>query len=213
MKLYNQIELSSLLSKNPVILECGSNIGTDTLCMLKDYPNAQLHCFEPDPRNIITFKEATAEYNDRCTLHEIAIANEDGFIQFHQSYGRSPSKPQRDHVYSSTIKDPKPQIKLHPWLKYKEPIQVKVMKFDTWLKTVNIPTIDFMWTDVEGAEEEVILGGTELLKRLHYLYIEYNDFESYGGRITSTGILRLLPKYKLIKKWSCDMLLCNEQWQ
>jgi len=212
MKLYKQIELGALLSENPVILECGSNNGKDTLCMLKDYPTARLYCFEPDPRNVAIFKKAVAGFEDRCTLYEIAIANTDGFIAFRQSYGRRPHRPKSEFIFASTIKDPKPQMKLHPWLKYKEPIQVKAIKLDTWLKTVDIPTIDFMWTDVEGAEEEAILGGTELLKKLHYLYIEYNDFESYGGRITSNDILELLPNYKLVKKWKYDMLLHNEQW-
>lgn len=213
MRLYDQIELDTLLSDNPVILECGSSDGGDTLRFLRDYPKARVFCFEPDPRNIIDFKKATAEYSDRCFLYEVAITNEDGSIQFRQSYGKSPVNPDHDHMYSSTIKDPEPQMRIHPWLKYKEPIQVKTMKLDTWLKNVSISAIDFMWVDVEGAEEELISGGTELLKKLHYLYIEYNDFENYGGRITSKDILRLLPNYVLVKKWTFDLLLYNKQWE
>jgi len=213
MKLYDQIELGTLLFDNPVILECGSNDGTNTLQFLNDYPKAQVFCFEPDPRNVVSFRKATVEYIDRCFLYETAITDKDGFIQFHQSYGRSKKHPNRDHMYSSTIKDPVPQMKIHPWLKYKKPIQVKTMKLDTWLKGVGISFIDFMWADVEGAEEELILGGTEFFRRLHYFYTEYSDRENYGGRITSKDILKLLPDYELVHKWKNDMLLHNKRIQ
>lgn len=211
MRLYNQIELGTLLSDNPVILECGADHGSTTLRFLKDYPKAYLFCFEPDPRNAANFRKAIVAYNDRCTLYEVAVTDEDGFIQLHQSYGRSKKFPNRDHTYSSTIKDPKPQIKIHSWLKYKEPIQVKAMRLDTWLEGTGIPLIDFMWVDVEGAEKELILGATEVLKRLRYLYIEYNDFRNYGGRITSKDIMGLLPQYELVQKWKNDMLLHNRR--
>lgn len=212
MKLYDQVELGTLLSDNPVILECGANDGTDTLRFLKDYLKARVFCFEPDPRNVVNFKKATAEYSDRCFLYEVAITDKDDSIQFYQSYGRSSKHPERDHMYSSTIKGIEPHMKKHPWLKYRKPIQVETMRLDTWLKNVSIPFIDFMWADVEGAEEELILGGTEFFKKLHYLYIEYDNHESYGGRITAKDICRLLPNYSLVYKWSNDMLLCNKKW-
>lgn len=212
MKLYNQIELGLLLSDNPVIVECGADHGLTTLQFLNDYPKAKLFCFEPDPRNAVNFRKATIDYSNRCTLYEAAVTDKDGFVEFNQSYGRSSKHPNREHVYSSTIKDPQPQMKLHPWLKYKKPIQVKAIRLDTWLSNVNINTIDFMWVDVEGAEENLILGGTKTFEKLHYLYIEYNDNENYGGRITSQDILNLLPDYELIWKWPCDMLLCNINW-
>lgn len=212
MKLYNQIELGLLLSDNPIIVECGADHGLTTLQFLKDYLKAQLFCFEPDPRNAANFRKATAEYSNRCTLFEAALTDKDGFVQFYQSYGRSSKHPDREHVYSSTIKDPRPQMKIHPWLKYKEPIWVKAIKLDTWLYSVHIPVIDFMWVDVEGAEGNLIQGGTELFKRLHYLYIEYNDNENYGGRITSNDILNLLLDYDLLYKGLNDMLLCNRKY-
>ena len=212
MRLYNQLELGLLLSDNPIIVECGADHGLTTLQFLKDYPKAQLFCFEPDPRNAVNFRKATIDYIDRCILYEVAITDKDGFVEFHQSYGRSSKHPNREHVYSSTIKDPTPQMKIHSWLKYKSSIQVKAIRLDTWLKTTKINSVDFMWADVEGAEENLIFGGTETLKKLHYLYIEYNDNENYGGRITSNDILNLLPDYVLLYKWANDMLLCNLKW-
>jgi hypothetical protein len=48
----------------------------------------------------------------------------------------------------------------------------------------DISFIDFIWADVQGAEEDLILGGLDTLrKRTKYLFTEYNNSEMYEGQI------------------------------
>lgn len=213
MKVHGQVELNTLLSSNSVILECGSNDGKTTLSFLKDHPQVRVFCFEPDPRNIIKFKTNVRRFDNRCTLYEVALTDKDVPVLLHQSSGRASKHPQ-DYVHtdSNTIKDPKPHMKIHPWLRFDNTIQVEGMRLDTWLSSVDIPLIDFMWADVEGAEENLITGGLKVFERLHYCYTEYSDHENYGGRITSYEILKLLPDFELVHKWANDMLLHNKKW-
>lgn len=219
MKLYKEIDIATLLELDvPVILEIGANNGLTTKEFGQTFQEARLYCFEPDERVIPKFKCNTAQFGNRCKLYEIAITNMDGHVSFRQSSGRSNKKPEGYvHMYSSTIKGVANMLKKHKWIRYSEPIQVPCMRLDTWIKDKDIPKIDFIWADVEGAEEDLILGGFETLKRTHYFYTEYRDDSTYEGQITSDDIIALLPNFELVKKWkippSHDMLLHNKNWE
>ena len=41
--------------------------------------------------------------------------------------------------------------------------------------------IDLIWADVQGAEADLIEGGTEALRRTRYFYTEYNNQELIRG--------------------------------
>ena len=69
----------------PVILDIGANDGSTTLSFLKEFPNAKIYAFEPDPRAVAKFK---AQIEDqRVQLFEIAIGSTDGKAEFHVSSG------------------------------------------------------------------------------------------------------------------------------
>lgn len=215
MKLYNEIDIRTLItSTTPVIVECGSNNGSTTVKFLDIFPQAQVFCFEADPRTIAIFKNQVKKYGNRCKLYEVAVTNKDGYVPFYQSYGTASGHPKGSvHMDASTIKGIEPMLKKFDWLRYKEPIQVVAMKLDTWLGSTDVSYIDFMWVDVEGAEGDLILGGTETLKRTHYFYTEYKDDMNFSGGVSSGDILNLLPDFELVKKWEYDMLLHNKNWR
>ncbi len=76
----------SLLEKSdPVILDIGCNDGTDTQHFLNLCPQAQLYCFEPDPRAIARFRKKLGPSLDKVKLLEIAISDRNGVIEFHPS--------------------------------------------------------------------------------------------------------------------------------
>lgn len=213
VKLQDEIYIKSLISTDtPTIVECGSNDGRTAKGFLATFPEARLFCFEPDPRNIAKF--VRRGYTSQTKLYGVAVCDRDGMVQLFQSYGRTSDKPKDyQHTDSSSIKDVSKlaeKLKLS-WLKFKPPIEVEAVRLDTWLKSVDVDIIDFMWVDIEGAENDMIAGGTETMKRTHYLYTEYNDDGVFGGGSDSEGILKLLPDFELVKKWKCDMLLHNKK--
>jgi hypothetical protein len=64
--------------------------------------------------------------------------------------------------------------------------------------------------DVQGAEDLVIKGGRELLRRTKFIYTEYNNSEMYEGQLNLDGILDLLgDSWELIEVFDNDILLKN----
>jgi len=212
IKLDKELKVTELLPfDNPIVVECGAHNGDTARCFLERFPRIQYFCFEPDPRNILAFRERVND--SRCKLYEAAVADIDGQITFRQSAGTPPGHPEDYvHTFASTIKGIERHKQCHPWVRFKDPIQVKAVKLDTWLVEEGIDSIDFLWADVEGAEEELIKGGIETLKRTHYFYTEFDNNQNFGGRITLPMIQQLIPDFELVEQWPYDALFHNKNW-
>lgn len=171
-----------LRKDNPVVLEIGTATGEDTASFLKEFPNIQLYCFEPDPRCIEIHNKKIKD--ERCKLYEVAISDVDGQVEFHQSGGQKPNFDRgSDWKYSSSIRKPKEHLKLVSWCNFEKKIIVQTQKLDTWFQDNEIEEIDFIWADVQGAEENLIKGGLKTLDRTKYFYTEYDNKEMYEGQI------------------------------
>lgn len=207
-RLNEDIRIKEILNKdNPVILECGANRGRTTKNILECFPHCKVFCFEPDPRSIAEFK--INHQNSTCKLVEAAVSDVDGIITFNQSY--RVGEGSHVHCDSSTIKETSNHRKLYSWLRYKKPIRVKSVRLDTWRRENNIGDIDFIWADVEGAEEEMITGALETLAHTRYLYTEFSNTQAHTDEITLDEILKLLPDFVEVKRWEYDVLLRNER--
>ena len=204
----NDMKIEEIVPYNPVVVECGANVGNTTKCFLRRFFNLQLFCFEPDPRCIEIFKRSISD--SRCKLYEAAISDVDGFTELHLSSGYRPNQEGINHINASTIKGVSRHKELHPWIEYEKSIQVKTIKLDTWRLEEDINTIDFMWIDVEGAIENLIKGGFETLERTRYLYTEYADYQEYNDEINLADILKLLPSFEIVRQWPNDVFLRNK---
>ena len=207
----NKIDIKKLLGniENPVILEIGTNDGEDSEQFIKTFTDIQLHCFEPDPRAILRFKERMKNYSN-YNLYEIAISNINGFIDFHLSGGKNPGMPNYgDWDKSSSIKKPKYHLLQHKWCNFNKTIKIKTIKLDDWFKDKNIENIDFIWVDVQGAEKELIEGSLETLKKTSYLYTEFDNVELYEGQLKLDDILKMLPDFEVVKCIENNVLLKN----
>jgi len=207
----DEVKIKELLKKdNPIILECGANVGRTSKGFLERFSKIQLFCFEPDPRNVLKFKKNVQD--SRCSLIEAAVSDIDGEVLLKQSGGYRPGQPNYEDTDSSTIKGVAQHVKLHPWIKYKESIKVKSIKLDTWRRNQKIEIIDFIWADVEGAEEELIKGGLETLWHTRYFYTEYSNNEAYDGEIILEEIRKLIPNFTVMKCWNKDVLFKNRNF-
>ncbi len=164
----NKSDIKNLLNKNnPVIFEIGTNDGGDTQGFLNEFTNCIIHCFEPDKRALIKFKN---RINDsRCILNEIAISNIDGILDFYESSGNTGGVHTQygDWDKSGSIKKPKNHLIQHSWCHFDNIVKIPTMKLDTYVElNNNIPYIDFIWADVQGAEEDLILGGLNTLNNV-----------------------------------------------
>jgi FkbM family methyltransferase len=194
--------------KEKVVFEIGAHRGESSYNIIESLsPIKSYHAFEPDYRNIEQLKKQLKKYSfSKCNF--FAIGSYDGETNFYHSGGVNSLS--NDWSASSSIKSPKLAIEENPWLNFDRVSKVDIMTLDTYCKINLISEIDFIWADVQGAEEDLILGGVDILRNTKFLFTEYCDFERYENEIDKNKILELLSGWKLIYDFGTDIFLVNE---
>jgi FkbM family methyltransferase len=195
-----------------VFVEIGMHFGTDTLDFRRMHPNARIVSFEPDPRNIEMIKKLG---NDKiCELHELALSNTNEPMDFYLSSGDSRGRvpevilQQNDWSCSSSLKKPTGHLDLHKWITFPTSVKVPCCKLDDFESLKNTK-IDFMWVDVQGAEDLVFSCAQETLKNTHYVYTEYCNQQLYEGQLNLQEVLKLFPGFRVLIDYGGDVLLQN----
>lgn len=194
------------------ILEVGCHFGHDSLRMRDAFPQARIICFEPDPRNIYTLKKG--DIHRSVTLVEAAVSDADGHTTMHLSSGLPPkvtkaAAPQ-GWTASSSIKKPIGAAKQFSWLTFPQTARVRTVRLDTFCAEQGIGEVGLIWADVQGAEAEMIAGAQHTLSRTRYLFTEFGFEGLYEGEIGAEEVIARLPgSWKVLHRWSHDMLLRN----
>jgi len=202
MKMYSEKfeSFKSILNKdNPKIVEIGAHFGEDSVRFSEAFPKAEIFCFEPDPRCIAVFKKYIQ--NDRITLFEIALSNENGTAEFYQSYDDSKSNfvPEKyDWIDIEDYKNNKLSNSGSSSLKagYRnnlDKIVVDTKRFDDWHTENNIGDIDLVWIDVQGAEKEVLDGMGNAINNVAIIWVEYGETE-YDGALSRTETISYMKE-------------------
>ena len=217
-----------LLGKeDPLVLEIGAHVGTDTRQFLDAFRNIKLYCFEPDPRCIK--KHRRLIHDKRCTLIESAISNNDGKAVLSVSSGWPPGHPRPtiqvgksvtllgvtlsfylriptkgDWNASSSIKKAVSHSIKHPWLDFSQTVEVRTRTLDSWTKEMGISYVDFIWSDVQGAERDMIEGAVNTLRETGMVYMEYGETSTYPDALTRDATVGLMEKhgFRLIPDYS-----------
>ncbi len=206
-------EIATLINRqDPTILEIGSHHGCHTLQFLKLFPRASIYCFEPDPRARRIFRQRVT--SSRVRLFDLAISDTDGATDFFMS-GGLPETLGADELPegwdgSGSIHRPKNHAKYIPWCTFDQSIKVQTLRLDSWCEQNGVEQVDFIWADVQGAEGELIRGGTKTLQQTKYIFTEYNNHQLYAGQINLRQILRALPEFEVVHRYQDDVLLRNK---
>jgi len=184
---------------HPILFEIGCAEGLDTEDFIKTFVDLdfKLYCFEPYEQNAIEFRNVIKD--PRVKFYQAAVGNIDGEVDFYISIGKN--------IYSSSLKEPGEACfriwrNLFPDKSSFKKTTVKSLKLDTFVSENRIKLIDFIWMDVQGAEDLVIQGGKETFdKRVRYLYTEYSNQEIYVGEPSLEKIMKMLPNYSLVENF------------
>ena len=165
----------------PVVLEIGAAEGEDTLCYVQALLDLKRPftyiAFEPDPRNIL--KLEASPVREHFQLCGYALGDHGGEAPWRAS----------NHPYSGSVKEPREHLTLYRHITFSEPTTVPMERLDTiWL-----PKVDWIWCDVQGAEDLVIAGAQATLAKTRFFYTEYLECEAYQGQIGRDEIHRRLP--------------------
>lgn len=168
------------------ILEIGGHYGEDTIRLNHFFPEANIYCFEPDPRNINIIKKHKIDLHPKIELIEkaISIKNENN-VTFYQSF-KEYDKSELPNKYKFIDLNEYKSLKLNnsgssSLMKYNKndlnfnTTTVNTIRLDDWLIKKNINNIDFIWIDVQGAEKDVINSLGESTKKVKFIQMEYGE--------------------------------------
>ncbi len=139
-----------------VFYDIGSNTGPYSLLALTLSSVAQVHSFDPVKEHLDTLRQSVTlnRYEERVTLHEIALSDKSGEATLHLA--GSGSTLEKDFLNSES---PTRTITL--------------ATLDGYVKEKNLPDPHFIKIDVEGHEYAAIKGGLSLLEKSRpVLFIE-----------------------------------------
>ena len=201
-------EIKKIIDReDPVIFEIGCADGGDTLEFINAFNNLRIYCFEPEPKNIALVRSKILY--DNHFLFEGVVSDIDGVVEFHRSRTDNPD----DLSYSGSIKTPKEHLNEWPFIKFDQQIMVQSITLDSFCRQERIDSIDFIWSDVQGAEDNLIRGGRSTLDtKVRYFYTEYSNKEYYDGQLTLRELKELLGDgWDIIQDYGTDVLFKNNR--
>ena len=195
--------------EDPIIFEFGACDGGDTI-ELAQFGFKKFYTFEPDPRNLEIIRKRGLP--DGVVLVPKAVGRSVGRAHLYQSTNVMPE----GYVWtaSSSLKEPNKESNTHydSNLKFDAKVDVDVVSLDSFCQEFEIPYIDFIWADIQGAEVDLIAGGKEMIPRTHYLFMEHESSSVYQGVWSYKEMLAALPGWRVLEKFPNDVLLENTQW-
>lgn len=155
----------STIKKKGAILDIGANLGIMTAHLSKNFPNAEIHAFEPEPNNLKVLEKIIQKKKlSNVTIHPIALGDKDTTLEMVLPKEGQVKMQGLSHVVHPSITE---------WNEG-ETFKVQSKKLDD----LNLPAVSGIKMDVENFETFVLNGAAELIQRDHpviYLELWEND--------------------------------------
>lgn len=192
-------------------VEIGCHFGEDTKRFRAMHPNARIVGFEPDPRNVKIIRDTGVD--KLFEFYPFALSNKTETRPFYMSSGTAtwssdPQHRNNDWSSSSSLKRPTGHLEVHKWITFPTAVMVECKPLDD-IESLQNTVVDFMWVDVQGAEDIVFAGAKGTLSRTRYVYTEYAT-GLYEGQLNREQVLALFgPNWSIVHDYGGDLLLKN----
>jgi FkbM family methyltransferase len=159
---------------DPLILDCGSNIGMSVLYFKMVYPQARVVAFEPDPALFPVLQENVAlNHLERVELIQAALSSKQGAVAFFS-----------DGRYASCLAEHLPSDLPESWKRF----EVPTVRLRDYLGQ----EVDLLKMNIEGAEWEALADSEDRLRQVREMVVEYHHLP--GLPRTLHCILELLDR-------------------
>ena len=191
--------------QSPCVVELGARTGEDEPwirgCCHED------PCYimvEPDMSNaqLILDHPRGLDRNRRLILG--AIAEYDGEAKFHVS-----CNPADGSRTSGSIRRPTGHLVYYPNTEFTGVNVVPCWTLDSIYQKEWLTKIDLLWTDIQGAERDMIGGGRRALAHTRYLLMEVESSELYEGQALRDELLSMLQGWQIVEDLGQNMLMRN----
>jgi len=147
-------------NKQPVIFDCGANVGTSCLYFKQLFPNAKIKAFEADPMiaDILKSNLSKNGINDVEVIDKAVWVDDDGI-----EFGSEGADGGSINVNNNKIKVE--SVRLKDFLGKEE-------------------KIDLLKIDIEGAEYEVLKDCKDTLKNVQNIFVEYHSWNSSAQQLS-----------------------------
>lgn len=161
------------LQEHSVAIDVGANIGTISLTMARIAHQGKVLSFEPSKKFFEILKKNIALNKKEAvvTSYNIALGKEDGYLGFDE-------QKKDDTTFSFN------EASLY---------KVKVSRLDSFTK--DLASIDLLKIDVEGYEEDVLLGTTETLKKTKVVIVEFITHNLAASNKNGKEVINLLSSH------------------
>ena len=203
--------IERVLSKthDPVVVNLGAHRGEDEevfrSCLR---PGEQLYhlMVEPDPWNCAAIKRSPLSKNRVLLQGAVARTTERRPFRFSLDLGDGSRG-------SGSLLEPTGHLELFPMVRFWDPVEVECYSLDYIVTAFKLAKIDLLWADIQGAEKEMILGGSAALRRTEYCFMEAENQELYKGQAVKTELLALMKGWALVEDFDYNVLLRNTSLQ
>jgi len=147
----------SATREDPLIIDCGANIGMATLFFSMQYPKARIVTMEPSPGSFGRLRKMK-DWNelDRIELHNVAAARSDGHIDLYY-----------DEKHPASV-----EASFSASRGGRVAVRVRTVRLSTFITE----EVDLLKIDIEGAEMEVLdeLAASGKLNKIRQITVEFH---------------------------------------
>lgn len=203
-EIHNEIQVikQAYLDKKPLIIfDVGACNFHDSMHLKHAFPYSKVYSFEPSLWNLNTY-QTEAEANG-IAIAPVAISDKNDITIFYNS----PTHNGSGSTLKPVVKEGTSELASHDGLLFDlEGYEVQTVRLDTFCELNDIPHIDYLHMDVQGAEELVVKGLGSL--RPGFIFAETCEFDTYESGTTLENFEQLLfgMGYSIVNQFRDDTL-------
>lgn len=201
--------------KNPIIFDIGSRDCMQSIEFLKYFPEATIFAFECNPNTIPICKNNIVNHPN-ITLIDKAVNSYDGTCTFYPIDQQKTITTWKDgNPGASSLFKSNGKYTIETYVQNE--ITVECTRLDTIMNHYNIPNVDIIWMDLQGAELIAMESFGSKIKDVTYVHTEVSYQPMYEGQVLFGEIHEFLTKnnFKLFTRpilqgWQEDLIYINK---
>lgn len=200
---FNREKVLKLLIKShsPTIFDVGANLGS-TLTEFKDWwPDASVHCFEPQEECFEQLAQKAAAYSEgQCVINRVGVGSSARdavpFYTHDTSLGMSGFHKVNLRSRDSVTLDSLGELGGGAEQSYRKTLnherQIQVIRLDNYMEERGVERVHLLKIDTQGSEPEVLEGLGERVSDVDVVILELMFYDFYERSVSFSDVERFL---------------------